>query len=363
MCFAVMSWPRRPSERSDVSNTVHRRVDSILNAIASPHRTRAMAAPSVGQWRSTTTVKNAGGALWHTTAHARSLNGRRVKGHMHVPNTRRISVLGSELRCLRTGRGPTVVLLHTLRTQLEYFVPLMRALDQDLEIVAPDLPGHGRSSAPRVEYTAGYFTDVVERLLDTLNLSRVLLVGESIGASIGLALAARRNPRLAGVVAINPYDYGRGGGIRRSSPLANVVFTAMNWPLVGSVVARTGSKGILRRVMTGGVYDPRNLPSDLVDELWVCGKLPGHARAFLSLSRQWRSWIAARAGYSAAELPITLVYGDHDWSRPEDREANGGVLRTARRVTLEKCGHFSCLDQPGQIARLVRNAVSRASGS
>ena len=146
---------------------------------------------------------------------------------MNGLNTQRVSVLGGELRFLRTGQGPTVLFLHTLRTQLEYFMPLVRALDPGLEIVAPDLPGHGRSSAPDVEYTAQYFTDVVEKFLDALDLRRVLLVGESIGASIGLALAARRNPRLAGVIASNPYDYGRRGGIRRSSPLANVVFTAM----------------------------------------------------------------------------------------------------------------------------------------
>jgi pimeloyl-ACP methyl ester carboxylesterase len=253
------------------------------------------------------------------------------------------------------------VFLHTLRTQLEYFVPLMRVLDQDIDaidIVAPDLPGHGRSSAPQVEYSAGYFTDAVEQFLDRLDLRRVLLVGESIGASIGLALAARRNNRIASVIAINPYDYGRRGGIRRSSLLANVLFAAMTWPVIGSVVVRTGTKGILRRVMQGGVYDPGKLPSDLIDEMWACGNLPGHARAFLSLSRQWETWIAARAAYPAAELPITLVYGDHDWSRPEDREANGRMLRTARTLAVQNCGHFSCLDQPQQIASLIRDEIS-----
>ena len=282
---------------------------------------------------------------------------------MNGLNTQRVRALGGELRFLRTGQGPTVVLLHTLATQFEYFIPLMRALDRDLEIVAPDLPGHGRSSAPDVEYTARYFTDVVEQFLDALDLRRVLLVGESIGASIGLALAARGNPRLAGVVALNPYDYGRGGGIRRSSPLANVLFTAVTWPLVGSVVARTATKGIIRKVMEGGVYDPRNLPSDLINEIWVCGKLPGHARAFRSLSRQWKTWIVARAAYAAAELPTTLVYGDHDWSRPEDREADRRVLRSARTLELEHCGHFSCLDQPRQIASVIRDEVSRIGRS
>jgi pimeloyl-ACP methyl ester carboxylesterase len=272
---------------------------------------------------------------------------------------RRVDVLGCDLRYLRAGAGPTLVLLHTLRTQLEYFFPLMRALGPGCDIVALDLPGHGRSTAPAVEYTATYFTDVVAAFLEACDVREVVLVGESIGASIGLALAARQHPRLARVVASNPYDYGRGGGIRRSSRLAKVLFTAMLWPVVGPVVLRAGTKGILRRVMEGGVHDPRNLPAELVDDLWVCGSLPGHARAFLSLCRQWESWIAARAAYTAIEMPVTLVYGEHDWSWPEDREANRRAVPGARSLSLAGCGHFAALERPQQLAQLIREEVSR----
>ena len=274
------------------------------------------------------------------------------------PEVQRTKVLGCELRYLRGGHGPTVVLLHTLRTQLEYFFPLVHALGPELEIVVPDLPGHGRSTAPAVAYTAAYFTDVMGGFLEACDLRNVILVGESIGASIGLALAARRNPRVVRVLAINPYDYGRGGGIRRSSTLANVLFTAMLVPGVGELVLATGTKGILRRVMEGGVHDPRRMPPALVDELWQCGSLPSHARAFLSLCRNWRTWIAARAAYAAIEMPVTLVYGEHDWSWPEDREANRRALPAARRLSLERCGHFSCLEDPARIARMIREEVS-----
>jgi pimeloyl-ACP methyl ester carboxylesterase len=264
----------------------------------------------------------------------------------------------SDLRYVRTGTGPTVVLVHTLRTQLDYFLPLIRALGPGLDIVAPDLPGHGRSGAPEVDYTATYFTDAIANFLDACGLKHVVLVGESIGGSIGLALAARKNPRMARVIAINPYDYGRWGGIRRSSPLANVLFTAMILPAVGPIVLAVGTKGIFRKVMEGGVNDPRNLPADLVDELWACGLLPGHKRAFLSLCRLWKTWLAARAGYPAIEMPVTLIYGEHDWSRAEDREANRRVLRGARSLLLEECGHFASLEQPQRIARVIREEVS-----
>jgi pimeloyl-ACP methyl ester carboxylesterase len=269
-----------------------------------------------------------------------------------------VRILGCDVRYLRAGSGSPVVLLHTLRTQLEYFQPLIRTLGSQYDIVAPDLPGHGRSTAPAVEYNATYFTDVIDGFLDACDVRNAVVVGESIGASIALALAARKNPRVARVVAINPYDYGWGGGIRRSSPLAKVLFTAMLWPVIGEFVLATGTKGILRKIMEGGVDDPRNLPADLLEEMWVCGSLPGHSRAFLSLSRNWKSWIDARAAYTAIEMPVTLVYGEDDWSRPEDREANQRLLPSARKLSLERCGHFSCLERPPEVARIVAEEVS-----
>ena len=51
--------------------------------------------------------------------------------------TQRVNVLGGEIRFLRTGRGPTVALLHTLRTQLEYFIPLMKALAVSAGAIGP----------------------------------------------------------------------------------------------------------------------------------------------------------------------------------------------------------------------------------
>jgi pimeloyl-ACP methyl ester carboxylesterase len=269
--------------------------------------------------------------------------------HLH-----RTTALRADIRYLRVGRGTPVVLLHTLRTQLDYFGPLLQHLDNGrVEVIAMDLPGHGESSAPPLEYTAGYFTDTVDALLEVWEVEDAVVVGESIGASIALALAARRNPRVAQVMAINPYDYGRRGGIRRSSALANVLFTAMLWPGIGPVVARTETKGILRRVLEGGLHDPTELPAELVEKLSRCGALPGHARAFRSLCLHWRSWIDARADYGAIDLPVTLVYGDDDWSRPAEREANVHAIPGVRTATLTSSGHFSCLEQPREVARLI----------
>jgi pimeloyl-ACP methyl ester carboxylesterase len=61
----------------------------------------------------------------------------------------RLGAGGIDWRYARRGDGPTVLLLHTLRTQAEYFAALVRHLD-GYDLVVPDLPGHGESSAPRL---------------------------------------------------------------------------------------------------------------------------------------------------------------------------------------------------------------------
>jgi len=274
---------------------------------------------------------------------------------------RRASVADGELRYLRAGSGRTIVLLHTLRTQLEYWMPLLRQLGSDFDIVAPDLPGHGESTAPRARYSATYFTDVTEQFLGAARVRDAIVVGESIGGSIALGLAARGNTRVSRVIAINPYDYGRGGGIRRSSALANLLFAMFQWPVIGPLIVRAGTTGILRRVLEGGLRDRRHLSAELVDALWECGSLPGHSRAFLSLSREWRSWIDVRAAYARIQVPVTLVYGDHDWSLAEEREANAHALPAARRVPLVACGHFASLERPAEIAELIREEAAEAA--
>jgi pimeloyl-ACP methyl ester carboxylesterase len=249
-------------------------------------------------------------------------------------------------------------LLHTLRTQLEYFLPLLDRLDTTrMEVFVVDLPGHGHSTAPRVHYTAEYFADSIEQLLERCDLRDVIIAGDSIGATIALTLAARGNRRITHVVAVNPYDYGRWSGIRRSSLLANLLFTMMLWPVLGSVVAHSGNRWVLRHVLEGGLYDPRVLPAPLVDEMHRCGARPGHPRAFRSLNQQWRTWIAARASYSKIELPVTLVYGSDDWSRPPERQANARAISGARVIELERCGHFASVEKPDAVAQLIAEAA------
>jgi len=136
---------------------------------------------------------------------------------------RHTTVNGIRLRYIEAGSGPTVVLLHTLRTQLDLFQRVIPALAQRYRVYALDLPGHGHSDIPATQYTAPWFIGVVAGFLEELAIEDAVVVGESIGGTIALGLAARGNPRVRAVVAINPYDYDQGRGVQRVSPIARFI--------------------------------------------------------------------------------------------------------------------------------------------
>ncbi len=167
---------------------------------------------------------------------------------------RYVALNGTKLRYIVTGQGPALVLLHTLRTQLDMFQKVIPELAKRFQVYALDYPGHGYSDIPKTEYSLQFFVTAVARFLDQLDIRDAVIVGESIGGTIALVLAARRNPRVRSVVAINPYDYDRGRGLRRSSGLANLLFGLNNVPVLGATVTRLRQYPIVKRVLEGGVY-------------------------------------------------------------------------------------------------------------
>ena len=62
-----------------------------------------------------------------------------------------VEVGGNTLRYIKTGTGPVVVLLHTLRTQLDLFEKVVPKLAKHFTVYALDYPGHGYSDIPKAQ--------------------------------------------------------------------------------------------------------------------------------------------------------------------------------------------------------------------
>src|SRR5262249_11284473 len=96
---------------------------------------------------------------------------------------------GMRLRCIRPGVCRNLVLLHTLRTQLDIFEKIIPELEKRFTVHAFDYPGHGWSDIPKATYASEDFYQWTAAYLDRVDIRQATIVGISIGATISLVLA------------------------------------------------------------------------------------------------------------------------------------------------------------------------------
>lgn len=252
---------------------------------------------------------------------------------------------GSRLRYVASGDGPPLVLLHTVRTQLDYFQRVIPLLASTYRVYAVDLPGMGWSDIiPHATYHHDDVLAAVVEFVRGLDLANTTLVGESMGAVLALTGSVELGRRVARVVASNTYDYPH--GLERANLLARTVIPSVRASIVGPVVAAMENKAILKGIVSGGYADPSRLPGPFLDELARVGARPGYSRVARAVYRNLPSLIAARCRYQSVNAPTTLIYTTKDWSHPLDRRRTADAVPTASVVTIDNVGHFCAMERP-----------------
>jgi pimeloyl-ACP methyl ester carboxylesterase len=255
---------------------------------------------------------------------------------------------------LKTGSGPPLILLHTVRTQLDHFQFVVPKVMHAFSVYAVDLPGMGWSDIRSgARYDEPALRRAVVELIKTLDLTDVTLAGESMGATVSLTASTELEHRVRGVVAFNLYDYP--GGVGRANRVASAYIGSAGLSAIGPVVTRTENAPVLGVVLRGGLVDGGKLPGHHLAELRRVGRRRGYPRVAREVYRNVGSMIAARQLYGRVGVPATVVYGDGDWSRPPERRANLALLRGARSISLPSTGHFVALERPDRVAEILRD--------
>ncbi|WP_433784520.1 alpha/beta fold hydrolase [Actinomycetospora sp. CA-101289] len=262
-------------------------------------------------------------------------------------------MITTRLHWSRDGAGEPLVLLHGVGSTHDDFATLRVSLCAEYDVLAADLPGHGRSSALDGTPTVDAITDAVEADLDALGLGRVHVLGNSLGARVGLELARRH--RAWSVVAIAP-------------PGLNApVERAWQGLLLGTarVVLRTGRAWIEplsrrrpgRAVLLGGL---RAWPwrASRAEALAV---RDGLADADAFWTTLWHAVLAdVPTGLDDVDCPVVLAQGVLDGVAAGQTVRYLLAVPGARFRPLAAAGHAPQSDRPGAIVRLLREARSAA---
>jgi pimeloyl-ACP methyl ester carboxylesterase len=156
------------------------------------------------------------------------------------------------VHALHTGGGEPVVLLHGLCGSHRWWRRTIPALRDSFRVHVPELIGFGGSR------TTGHQPDITEvaRLmidwLEVMELDRIALVGQSMGAQIALHVAADAPQRVERLVLVSPAGVPRDLTPRAVVRLARDLVPPRGWgdplflPTIAADVLRTGPRVLLR---------------------------------------------------------------------------------------------------------------------
>lgn len=96
-----------------------------------------------------------------------------------------------------------LVLVHGWTCDMTYFREQVNHFAPRLRVIAIDLPGHGLSDKPEIDYTQSLFANGIRQVLDHAGVRRVVMVGHSMGMPVARQFYRLYPERVAGIVSLD----------------------------------------------------------------------------------------------------------------------------------------------------------------
>ena len=109
----------------------------------------------------------------------------------------------------RHRNAPIALLIHGWSSSWFTWTPLLPVLSTRYACMAVDLPGYGRSPAPKYPPSIVSYADLMARLIEKISDRPVVVLGHSMGGQISITLALRHPHLVERLVLLNPVISGR----------------------------------------------------------------------------------------------------------------------------------------------------------
>lgn len=266
------------------------------------------------------------------------------------------TVSGLRIRYVRTGAGPTVVLLHGIASSLYTWKDVIPALARTHDVVAVDLPGFGESDRPAGLRWDG-LAPVVLGLMERLGIEKASVAGNSMGGAVAVLLASQAAGKVEKLVLIDAAGFNLAPEDR---PRVLWLLTTPAGPLVGRLpIRRQLARLALRQIF----HDDTLVTPEKLDEYTGPLLQRGAYESMRSLLTSAGGDDAARFESAARSVrsPTLVVWGAEDqWLPLRDADRFVGSIPGARKVVIPACGHMPQEEKPAEVVGLLLPFLARS---
>jgi pimeloyl-ACP methyl ester carboxylesterase len=260
-----------------------------------------------------------------------------------------------EVFYLQNGTGIPLLCQHTAGCHNHQYRNLLRdpAVTERFQVIAYDLPFHGKSDPPRgtqwwteqYDLTGEFFQEFVINLARALELDRPVFMGSSMGGVVALHLARNHPEEFRALVALEAADFTPGfyldwwhhPAVEDGSVAASVI--------EGLIAPQTSE---VDRRLTMHYYSQA-----------APGVLKGDLH-FYSVEHDMRETVSE---IDTSKVPLYLLTGEYDYlSTPAQTVATAEKIAGAKVETMREIGHFPMSENHGTFMKYVGPVLDEIAG-
>ena len=217
---------------------------------------------------------------------------------------RTVNVDGLTLHYYEGGPAdaPTLLMIHGFGANRDNWLRFARYF-KDYRVIALDLPGFGESSKPDIDYDVASQTERVHAFAKTLGLSRLHLIGNSMGGHIAALYATRHPEQVLSVALLD------NAGV--TSPRKSEMFAMIERGEPNPLVVRRAEDfdALMRFVFVNPPPLPESLKRHFAEQSMTRSLSPSPSVSISSLVRLEYSWtrISARPSPVKRDVPIQTI--------------------------------------------------------
>lgn len=227
----------------------------------------------------------------------------------------------------RRGKGTPLMLVHGFPLDSSSWNEITPLLENEFDIITPDLRGFGESTTIESPYTMSDMADDLAGLLDHLGIEKTMLAGHSMGGYVVLAFAKKYPQRVSGLGLVSSQAASdsperKEGRYKTAADVAEkgvaVVVEAMTPKLSANERVQAFVRSVIERQSKNGVIGALKAMAEREDLMSILSSLT---------------------------LPFVLIHGDVDALIPIDRAKEiKAAIPSAKFVELMGAGHMPMME-------------------